>query len=203
MSSSMSQALSSHAKRRGTAHDDIDRSVYTVGQTIASIVNDPRTANQGSGFWGFGADAAPAADAAPPAIDAARYPHVGLADVQEYLRAVHGSYERFLQDRASLDALDRARPSDGAAAGGGEGSGGGGGGGAAGSSQGGPILAALQQVPAQYFSEEFDSKWCVRPGLRLRRGGCKRAQGARAQRQGERAAGLTAGSSRQRPTAPL
>jgi hypothetical protein len=159
---SASQSLSSHARRRGTAHDDIDRSVYSVGQTIASIVNDPRTAGHGGGFFGFGSDAPPAADAAPPPIDGARYPHVGLADVAEYLRTVHGSYDKFLQDRASLEALDRARPAGGgggADAGGDSGGGGGSGGG--GSAQGGPILAALQQVPAAYFSEEFDAKWCV------------------------------------------
>lgn len=125
MSSSISQALSSHTKRRGTTHDDIDRSVYTVGQTLVSIVNDPRTAGQpqgGSWFFGGGGDA-PQADAPPPPIDASRYPPVTLQDLGDYLKVVRGTYERFVRDRASLEAFDQARPGRGSASGGGGGSG--------------------------------------------------------------------------------
>lgn len=120
MSSSISQALSSHSKRRGTLHDDIDRSVYTVGQTLVSIVNDPRTAGQHSGFWGFGHDAAQG-DQPPPPIDLNKYPPVALNDVRDYVRAVHGTYERFVRDRQSLEAFDDAKAD--AAGGSGSGSG--------------------------------------------------------------------------------
>lgn len=30
-----------------------------------------------------------------------------------------------------------------------------------GGAQGEAFMAALQQVPAQYFSDDFESKWCV------------------------------------------
>jgi hypothetical protein len=92
------------ARRRGTAHDDIDRSFYAVGQTLASIVNDPRVGAQGSGFWGLGTEAAPPAP--PPPLDPARYPPVSYADVARYLEQLHGGYERFVQDRQSLEAFD-------------------------------------------------------------------------------------------------
>ncbi|KIZ01614.1 hypothetical protein MNEG_6350 [Monoraphidium neglectum] len=173
MSSSLSQALSSHNKRRGTLHDDIDRSVYTVGQTLVSIVNDPRTAGlpASTGFWGFGSHDAPQADAQPPPIDASKYPAVSQQDLNQYLKVVRGAYERFVRDRESLEAFDHARPLGGGGAGGSGAGGGaeaeaegtpfgsGGGYGGAGSSQGEAFMAALQTVPGQYFSEDFESKW--------------------------------------------
>ena len=107
----MAESFSSYGanRRRGTLHDDIDRSVYTVGQTLASVVNDPRTAHQTSGFWGFGSDATQKDQ--PPPIDPVRYPPVTKQDVEKYVGMVHGSYDRFVRDRQSLEAFDT--PSEG------------------------------------------------------------------------------------------
>ena len=121
MRSSLSTALSSHERRRGTAHhDDVDRSAYAAGQTLASIANDPRLSSGGGaagglfgafglGLGGGGHDALPSADEPPPPIDASKYPPVSLADVQDYLNVVSGAYGRFLKDRADLEALGAAR----------------------------------------------------------------------------------------------
>jgi hypothetical protein len=93
MSSQSYSSLGTGIKRRGVLHDDIDRSVYTVGQTLASIVNDPRTAHQtGGGFWGLGHD--PSQAPQPPPLDPAKYPPVSKADLQQYMNLVHGSSGR-------------------------------------------------------------------------------------------------------------
>jgi hypothetical protein len=102
MTSSFSSFSSN--KRRGTLHDDIDRSVYTVGQTLVSIVNDPRTANQPSSFWGSRADAS--LNQPPPPIDPVRYPPIHRHHVQPYLNVVHDHLDRFVQDRATLEGVD-------------------------------------------------------------------------------------------------
>jgi len=114
MSTSSYSSINTHRRGR-TPHDDIDRSVYTVGQTLVSIVNDPRTASQTSGgFWGLGHDASQ--NAQPPPLDPARYPVVSKADVQRYIDLVHGTYERFIRDRHSLEAFD-AQHQDGSSGG--------------------------------------------------------------------------------------
>lgn len=103
--SSQSYSSIGASRRKGTAHDDIDRSFYTVGQTLASIVNDPRATSQSSGsFWGLSQEAAQPPQ--PPALDPSKYPPVSRADVQRYLDLVHGAYERFMQDRHNLEAFD-------------------------------------------------------------------------------------------------
>lgn len=91
-------------RRRGTAHDEIDRSFYAVGQTLASIVNDPRAPAQPSGFWGLANEASQPAQLPP--LDPAKYPPVSKADLQRYLELVHGAYDKFLKDRQSLEAFD-------------------------------------------------------------------------------------------------
>lgn len=76
-----------------------------MGQTLASVVNDPRTAGQTSGgFWGLGHDASQAPTAPP--LDPSKYPHVTKADVQKYIDLVHDAYDRFIRDRQSLEAFD-------------------------------------------------------------------------------------------------
>jgi hypothetical protein len=92
-------------RRRGTAHEDIDRSFYTVGQTLASIVNDPRAPSQSGGFWGLAGEAAQLPPPPPP-LDPAKYPPVSKADLQRYIDVVHGAYEKFVRDRQSLEAFD-------------------------------------------------------------------------------------------------
>lgn len=104
------------SRRRGhhpiDRYTDVDRSVYTVGQTLASIVNDPRTAGQtSSGFWGLAHDASQAPT--PPPLDPIKYPHVTRADLQKYIDLVHGDYERFIRDRQSLEAFDAQHQADG------------------------------------------------------------------------------------------
>lgn len=93
-------------RRRGTAHDDIDRSFYTVGQTLASIVNDPRAPSQSGGFWGYGAEATQQLPPPPPPLDPSKYPSVSKADLQRYIGLVHGAHEKFAKDRQSLEAFD-------------------------------------------------------------------------------------------------
>ena len=95
-------------RRRGTAHDDIDRSFYTVGQTLASIVNDPRAPSQSGGFWGLAADATQQLPPPAPPLDPAKYPPVSKADLRRYIGLVHGAYEKFVKDRQSLEAFDAA-----------------------------------------------------------------------------------------------
>eukprot|EP00879_Flechtneria_rotunda_P024683 GHRR01026185.1.p2 GENE.GHRR01026185.1~~GHRR01026185.1.p2 ORF type:complete len:176 (+),score=38.26 GHRR01026185.1:277-804(+) len=132
-------------RRRGTLHD-IDRSVYTVGQTLASIVNDPRTAHHtGGGFWGFGHDASQLPQ--PPPLDPAKYPPVTKVDVQRYIDLVHGAFDRFLRDRQSLEAFDDHHQQHGAS------------GSRATSSPGEPFMAAVQAVPIQFFQENFQDGW--------------------------------------------
>lgn len=90
--------------------------MYTVGQTLASIVNDPRTAGQSSGgFWGLAHDASQAPTAPP--LDPTKYPNITKADVQSYVDLVHEAYDRFLRDRQSLEAFDAKHHDEGPAAG--------------------------------------------------------------------------------------
>uniref|UniRef100_A0A383V506 Vacuolar protein sorting-associated protein 54 n=1 Tax=Tetradesmus obliquus TaxID=3088 RepID=A0A383V506_TETOB len=145
MSSNSYSSFGTGAKRRGVLHDDIDRSVYTVGQTLASIVNDPRTAHQtGGGFWGLGHDASQAPQ--PPALDPAKYPPVSKADLQQYINLVHGAYDRFIRDRQSLEAFDaKHQPGSSDPR--------------AGCGQGEPFMAAVQVVPSAFFQEGFFDNW--------------------------------------------
>eukprot|EP00882_Tetradesmus_deserticola_P023835 GHRQ01025975.1.p1 GENE.GHRQ01025975.1~~GHRQ01025975.1.p1 ORF type:complete len:146 (+),score=27.66 GHRQ01025975.1:123-560(+) len=138
-------SLSVGNKRRVALHDDIDRSVYTVGQTLASIVNDPRTAHQtGGGFWGLGHDASQAPQ--PPPLDPAKYPPVTKADLQQYINLVHGAYDRFIRDRQSLEVFDaKHQPGSSDPR--------------AGSSQGEPFMTAVQLVPMTFFQEGFFDNW--------------------------------------------
>lgn len=108
MSSQSYSSIGAGGRRRGTAHDDIDRSFYTVGQTLASIVNDPRASSQAGGFWGLAAEATqgPSLPPPPPPLDPTKYPPVSRSDLQHYIAQVHGAYERFERDRASLEAFD-------------------------------------------------------------------------------------------------
>lgn len=102
--SSQSYSSIGVGRRRGTAHDDIDRSFYTVGQTLASIVNDPRAPSQSGGFWGLSSEASQLPP--PPALDPVKYPPVSKADLQRYLEVVHVAYDKFVKDRQSLEAFD-------------------------------------------------------------------------------------------------
>lgn len=101
-------------RRRGTAHEDIDRSFYAVGQTLASIVNDPRAPSQAASFWGLAQEVSQPSQ--PPPLDPARYPPISAADVQRYLDLVRGGHARFVADRQSLAAFD-AQHRDAAAGG--------------------------------------------------------------------------------------
>lgn len=105
MSTQSYSSIGAAGRRRGTAHDDIDRSFYAVGQTLASIVNDPRAPSQSGGFWGLASEATQLP--APPApLDPAKYPPVSKADLQRYIQVVHGAYDKFVRDRQSLEAFD-------------------------------------------------------------------------------------------------
>lgn len=104
------------SKRRGTAHDEIDRSFYTVGQTLASIVNDPRAASQSGGFWGLANEATQLPP--PPPLDPTKYPHVSKADLQRYIELVHRAYDKFIKDRQSLEAFVAQHEGRGSSSGG-------------------------------------------------------------------------------------
>lgn len=105
-------SLGASARRgRSAAYDDVDRSIYALGSTLASIVNDPRLTSTSSSFWGLGssADAEPPP---PPPLDPTRYPPVSRADLQGYVNLVHGTYERFERDCQALDALQTTHEPD-------------------------------------------------------------------------------------------
>ncbi len=89
-------------RKRSQPRDEIDRSVYTVGQTLASVVNDPRAANQQNAFWAHDSKK----DVPIPPVDPTKYPPVTRQDFQRYVKVVHGTYERFMQDRGRLALHD-------------------------------------------------------------------------------------------------
>lgn len=102
MASGVGGSLSSHnSNRRRFA--DADRSAYSAGQALVTVVNDPRAdKNQGwAGYWGFKAQDLSWQDPPPP-LDPFKYPPYKRQDFEAYLRIVSGAYEAFLGDRASL-----------------------------------------------------------------------------------------------------
>ncbi|GIL88845.1 hypothetical protein Vretifemale_16775, partial [Volvox reticuliferus] len=100
-----STGLSSHGtsrKRLGSGH--FDRSAYTAGQTLVTVVNDPRldAAKNWSAWLGFRVPDVSWQDPPPP-IDTMRYPPVTRRDLARYLALISGgSYDQFQQARQSL-----------------------------------------------------------------------------------------------------
>ncbi|GLC48694.1 hypothetical protein PLESTB_000126600 [Pleodorina starrii] len=100
-----SAGLSSHgASRKRLTAANFDRSAYTAGQTLVTVVNDPRAdAAKSWGAWlGFRVPDVTWQEPPPP-IDTMRYPPVTRRDLAKYLALLSdGCYEQFQAARQSL-----------------------------------------------------------------------------------------------------
>mmetsp|Transcript_10458 Transcript_10458/g.22439 ORF Transcript_10458/g.22439 Transcript_10458/m.22439 type:complete len:1189 (-) Transcript_10458:119-3685(-) len=144
----MSESSRDMRDGRSRAPSIRDRSSYTAGQALVTIVNDPRADANKAGWWGFWAQDTSWKEA-PPQLDTSRYPNITRADLEFYLRIVgNGRYRQFQQDRISLEeGRQQQLIMEGQASA---------------ATQGDGLALALQQVPAQYFQEDFS---LLRPGV--------------------------------------
>eukprot|EP00798_Chlamydomonas_sp_ICE-L_P027701 gene27701-7343_t len=120
-------------------------------QTIITAVNDPRQDIKNSGGWfGFRSQESVWTNQPPPPIDTTRYPNISRQDLAQYLNFVGGDEGRlrvFAQDRSSLEqGLQIGLAIEGNAS----------------MVQGDGLVQALQQVPPDYFQEDYSLE---RPGV--------------------------------------
>ncbi|GAX73142.1 hypothetical protein CEUSTIGMA_g595.t1 [Chlamydomonas eustigma] len=134
-------ASSSSHGRPALKTNGLEKNSYVAGQALVTAVNNPRSDNLKTNWWGFKAVDNSWRDPPPPR-DTWKYPDIGRQDLDAYLQIVgNGRCEQFHQDRESLaDGLKQQLLVEGEGAS---------------LAQGDGLAQALQQVPAQYFREDF------------------------------------------------
>ena len=81
---------------------EVDPAVYTVGQTLVSVTNDPRAGSSGSA-WPWSGHGARHREDAPPALSNPAYPSVAVRELEQLVAKYYSHLQQFQEDRVVLD----------------------------------------------------------------------------------------------------